>query len=154
VAYLSWVGSVVAPFAEYQHRADDDNLDLAMLLSSCSRDFADVLGHRNPLAHDAGVNYGRFCFLLWMGKEKRIPAGAVDGETLAMTRDLVRDADAMLRAYWEQIVRFANALLHTDGLQMTLGDVAQWRDAHFQRCNVALSARARGSATTETGATR
>ncbi len=81
------------------------------------------------------------CFLIWWGKEKQIPAEVLDNETGEMMRDLVRDTDVMLRAYWEQIIEFANALLGADGLQMTPGDITKWRDTHFQRCDVALSAR-------------
>jgi hypothetical protein len=140
VAYASWVATMIAPFAEYHHRADDADLDLENLLSSCRMDFAEPLGPNT--SHDAAMNYGRVCFLLWMGGEKRLPAeGWLDGETGEMTRDLVHDADLMLRAYWEQICAFANALLGTDGLQMTAREVAQWRDEHFQRCDVVLSAR-------------
>jgi hypothetical protein len=140
VAYASWVATVIAPFAEYQCRADEDDLDLQDLLSSCRLDFATVLG--SGATTTTAMNCGRACFLMWWGEEKKIPAGVVDAETGEMLRDLVRDSDAMLRAYWMQIVTFANALLGADGLKMTPGDMTQWRDKHFQRCDVALSARA------------
>lgn len=105
-------------------------------------DFAEPLGP--DATHKATMNYGRACFLLWMGGEKRIPAGWLDSEMGVLTQDLVHDADMMLRAYGKQIATFANAILGADGLQMTPGDVAQWRDEHFQRCDVTLSARCGG----------
>jgi hypothetical protein len=140
VAYASWVASVIAPFAEFQFRADDEDLDFQNLLSSCRGDFWAVLG--TPATLGEVMSCAKACFLLWWGKEKQIPAGVLASETEHMMRDLVRDTDAMLRAYTEQIYAFANALLGADGFKMTPHDLAQWRDENFKRCDVELRGRA------------
>jgi hypothetical protein len=57
-----------------------------------------------------------------------------------MTRNLVRDTNAMLRAYWDQIAAFADVLLCAPGHRLTARDVIAWHDEHFQRCSVTLSA--------------
>ncbi len=138
IQYASWVCALVAPFAEWTYwKKCGDAVDTLKLISSCRADFA-VMSVADA-SIDILEDYGRVCFLLWGGKKVENWA---DAEMDAMTRDLVRDADAMLRAYWGQIEIFADALLGANGLHLSSADVDRWRDANFKRCDVALSTRA------------
>jgi hypothetical protein len=152
------ISTIIAPFAEFNHLVTAHKLSrgqkapaavrqLALDLVSQSRcDFGHILGlktralQNDTRATKTAMFYGNVCFAVWGKREPENWTRSRDNA--AMTRDLVRDTDAMLRAYWGQIAAFANMLLTTDGLRLTAADVEKWRDGHFQRCGVVLSARA------------
>jgi hypothetical protein len=147
---------LIAPFAERLflvnggHAQNPASIRRMMNLIEQSRaDFGAMVGLDRAKLMDCRTRekkmamlYGSVCFVLHAQQEPDAWMHSVSAETATMTRELVRDADTMLRAYWEQIATFADVLLSANGLRLSAGDVNQWRDTHFQRCDIALSARA------------
>ena len=147
--YASHVATLIAPFAEFVYRdKTSDDFNWERMISSARGDFAIIASVTNaehspekvPL--DMQMNYGRMCFLIWFRREPENFVRVASVGAVSHFRDLVSDADAMLKAYWEQIVAFANALLSTDNYRISQRDVNAWRDANFRRCRVVFSAAA------------
>lgn len=147
------VHTLIAPFAEQQFlissgQADSPAATLRMmeLIEQSRADFGAIVGLERVRVMDCRTRekktamlYGSVCFMLRTQREPDAWVRSVSAETVAMTRELVRDADAMLRAYAEQIAAFADALLSAGQHRLSQRAVNAWRDEHFQRCDVALS---------------
>lgn len=146
--------TLIAPFAEFQFIAssgETGNFESRMrdFTDQSRADFGQVLGLERAKLLDCRTRatktallYGRVCLMLRAQREPDAWARAVSPETVQMTRELVSDADTMLRAYGEQVAEFADVLLSAHEHRLSPRDVNTWRDAHFQRCDVTLSARA------------
>jgi hypothetical protein len=149
-SHADYVGTLIAPFAEYKFWRDHNehyNNDLFYL--ACSNDFAHIgkAGYVEVTSADVaelapnGFNQpqrwasicGERLLRLWCDKPQHV-AG-----TNAETLDLVRDTDQMLREYSGQIAAFAGALLSADEHRLSQRDVIAWRNEHFNRREVMLS---------------
>jgi hypothetical protein len=144
LAYACKLSGLAGPFTEYMYRdLAHGNVDFEPLISSARLDFASIIGTKlTPETRGAELemvtNYARLYFLIWLQSEPEEFARRASAETVTEARNLVGDADAMLRAYWDQIAAFADALLSADKYRLSARDVNAWREGHFRRCSVVL----------------
>lgn len=147
------VHMLIAPFAERQFLANSGHAEspaslrrMMELIEQSRADFGAILGLERARVVDCRTRekktamlYGSVCFMLRARREPGAWLRSVSPETATMTRKLVRDTDTMLRAYWDQITAFADALLSADKHRLSARDVNAWRDAHFQQRDISFA---------------
>lgn len=154
------INMLIAPFAEFQFLVNmglastgDGQSPAALrgllrIVEQSRGDFGAIIGLERTKLLDsrrrenkAAMLYGTVCFAFRAQREPDTWVQSVSSETVIMTRVLVRDTDAMLGAYWEQIAAFAEVLLDAKEHRLSQRELNAWRDENFQRCNVELSER-------------
>jgi hypothetical protein len=144
------LGTLLGPLAEYEClKGQGAAFDETSFLFGCRSDFHDIINSPEfnnfcdgvianvPTEVLQGGDVASFaaercgsCFLsLWTGCHS--PNG-VDAAIV----NLAREAETLLRAYWNQIGAFAKVLLSAETHRLSEGDVNTWRIDHFQRCGL------------------
>lgn len=122
---------------------NDEKVKVPWPWGGCINDFQKALAvgtnsRHLPSEHD-GLYYMRRLFKHRRGVIQIKPEHA---RFYTASRALTRNADALVRVYSGQIDALADAIFSAPNFRLTAKQLAKWRDEHFQRCDVALSARA------------